>query len=328
MSENDQPYSAGLSPVWIEADTEVRRIRMEVMRALAEARRKAADPSLREEAEAELKSTLKALDTPINEARRGYEAARQEHFKRSMEDKQYQNRNLNGQEVPEAIRQERTRVELAAARAASLKAFSAVVQAASRPETPFATAVSRSLHERLPEQAEEIINTQPGQLTWDGSVERALVLAPGEPEAWNPVAANDMAHAKQYLEARLELTDLDRVAAQSQRSTAGPRGASLAVESYAAMTTEQRGIAQAWANTSRSRRASVDSPQGRNSVEAETYAAKNGLPSLPAVDPTETNAGQAQKTMLKEAHGRKTGAVPIYEAPTVDHGASVAGMER
>lgn len=330
MSESNETYSEGLSPAWHRADRQVRRIRNEVMEAMREAHRKAARPDLRADAEAELKTRLKSLDSPINEARRSYETAQQEHFMRSMESKQYQTRNLTDQAVPEYISQERARAELASARAESLKAFSAATQAASRPETPFATGVSRSLRERLPEQAESIMNTEAGQLTVDGSVEKALVLAPNDPEAWDPIGAEDIAHAKQYLRSQLQLADVDRATVQNQAPMSGHRGAGLAVECHAAMTTEQRGIAQGWENTSRARRASVDTQQGLNSVEAETYAAKNGLPTLPAVDPSTTTSGEVQKAMLKVAHGygRKTGSVPIYGPPAVEQSTTVADVHR
>lgn len=330
MSESNQAYSAGLSPAWLQADRQVRRIRSEVMRALGEAHRKAAQPSLRAQAEEELKATLKSLDNPINEARRSYETAQQEHFMKSMESKQYQTRNLTGQEVPEAISQERARAELAAARAESLKAFSATAQAASRPETPFVTGIARSLRERLPDQAESIMSTRAGKLTVDASVEKALVLAPNEPEAWNPVGAKDITSAKQYLQSQLQLADLDRETVQNQVRMSGQSGAGLATESYAAMTTEQRGIAQAWENTSRVQREAVDSQQGLNTAAAETYAVKNGLPSMPAVDPSAPNGGEVQKTMLKEAHGysQKTGAVPIYGPPAVDRSKHGSSMDR
>lgn len=330
VSENNQTYGDRLSTAWIQADEQVRRIRNEVTRAMQDAHRKAAQPSLRAEAEAELKATLKSLDSPINEARRSYEVAQQEHFMRSMETKQYQTRNLTGQALPEAICQERARAELASARAESLRAFSAAAQAASRPETPFATGVTRSLRERLPEQAESIMNTPAGKLTVDASVEQALVLTPNEPVAWNPKGAEDVSRAKQYLQSQLRLTDLDRGTKQNQVAVSGHRGAGLAVESYAAMTTEQRGIAQAWASTSRVQREAVDSRQKLNSAAAETYAAENGLPSMPAVDPSTTDAGAVQKTMLKEAHShsQRTGAVPIYGPSAVSRSETAVGMDR
>lgn len=320
---------------WERADQTVRQVRQEVMRAVSEAQTAALNPLRRARAEERLKSVLLSLREPVSQARRDYEIAQQQHFSKAAANDQYVTRMVSGEGVPAEIVHERAMSEQAAARAAALESYSTALECASWKETPFLAGVNQSLRERLPEQTKTIMSTRPGRLTAEASVEEALKLTPNDPDRWDPTVSDDIERGSQYLRRLVQLDKLNQETEHSRAPGQGRRGAALATASYAAMSDQQRGVSQAWTNTARSGRAAVDSQQGLNSVEAEDFASRNGVPAMPAVsaqaEPGQVLEGQAM--MLKEAHGheRKTGTVPIYSAPTAAEAQvapSTSGIDR
>lgn len=216
---------------------------------------------------------------------------------------------------------DRRRVQMLEERAEGMRAYSAVLEAATKSRAPLAASVKRTLRSQYPGMEDKVLDTKVGRMTRAASVEEAIALTPKDPREWDPGGQDQtIGRARNYLRAVDALQRENRSVCERTGSR-DVQGSALRQQVMMRMTPEQKRIQTQWQKTTLAAVKS-DGPVGDLSAgtrEAMRNSAVHGqllgVPPMPAVDPRRDLSDSAvvarQSQMLGQLETRVRGAEQV-----------------
>lgn len=212
---------------------------------------------------------------------------------------------------------DRRRVQMLEARAEAMRAYSAVLTAATTGRAPLAASVKRALRSQYPGMDQEVLNTKAGRLTQAAGLEEAIALTPKDPREWDPDREQTLGRARTYIRAVDALHQENRSASKRTRDR-DVQGGALREQVTMRMSPEQKRIQSQWQKKTVAAATGTGTagdlpPRTREALRNSAgHGHVLGIPPMPPVDPRRELSDSAvmgrQSQMLSQLETRVRGA--------------------
>lgn len=211
----------------------------------------------------------------------------------------------------------RRQVQMLEAKAEAMRAYSAVLTAATKGRAPLEASVKRTLRSQFPGMDKDVMDTKAGRLTQAASLEKALALTPKDPREWDPDREQVLGRARTYVRAVETLQREDR-SARERTGDRYLRGGALREQVTMRMSPEQKHVQAQWQKNTI---AAVNGTGATGDLPLRTREAMRnsavhghelGVPPMPPVDPRRELSDSAvvgrQSQMASQLETRVRGA--------------------